>query len=127
MLDVDHFKKINDSFGHASGDAALRRLAGLITGSIRSTDIPGRMGGEEFAVLLPDTDSTAAFELAERLRKNVEVDRLEDIPGFTVSIGLASSAVSQPTIEKLLAQADAALYAAKSEGRNRVIVAPTLA
>lgn len=121
MFDLDHFKAINDSLGHASGDLVLRHFAGELQGGLRSTDLAGRLGGEEFAVLLPGADLTAAVAWAERLRT-----RLAQVPvpatlptAYTTSAGvtLLSSLDSSP--EAALARADNGLYRAKSEGRNR--------
>ena len=125
MLDVDHFKKINDTVGHAGGDAALRRLAQIMQESLRPTDTVGRLGGEEFAILLPETGAEDAVNLADRLRKEIERDRSEGVPSFTVSIGVAAAVTKDATTERLLADADEALYLAKNGGRNRVKLAPT--
>lgn len=121
MLDVDHFKAINDTFGHATGDAALRHLARLLQSSLRKSDLCGRIGGEEFVVLLPDTGVDAACILAEKLRQAIMAHPLQhegQVHSFTVSLGVASGAGS---LEHLVHQADLALYRAKNDGRNRVV------
>lgn len=124
-VDADHFKSINDEFGHSVGDAVLKALAMAIKDSVRQSDITARIGGEEFAVMLPHTDMTAACELAERLRKNVEA--LEIMPDngkamlcLTVSIGIAQMSTDLSDIGGLMDLADRALYVAKNSGRNRV-------
>lgn len=121
MLDVDHFKSINDTHGHVAGDAVLHRLAQVLATAIRKSDVCGRMGGEEFAVLLPDTTMGAASTLAEKLRLSIEETPVfhEGVQlRFTASIGVAADGYD---IDKLLNCADLALYRAKAEGRNRVV------
>jgi diguanylate cyclase (GGDEF)-like protein len=123
MLDIDHFKTINDTWGHSAGDDALRALAGVITKSARSTDITGRVGGEEFAIVLPETTGNDAAAQAERLRRDVA--GLSFRHGsieitFTCSFGVAELDDSG-SLDVLIARADAALYEAKAQGRNRVI------
>lgn len=122
MFDIDHFKAINDTFGHQAGDAVIQQTADLIQQSARDADIAGRYGGEEFVVLLPDTDSEGALIFAERLRQSIEahdvVHEGEHIR-FTISLGIAD--LSQPTsgYAQLIERADQALYASKSAGRNQ--------
>lgn len=129
-LDLDHFKRINDQHGHAAGDAALRAFAAACRTALREPDILGRLGGEEFAVALPNTGTEGAQVIAERLRKLVE-DLRPALPdngtlNFTVSIGIASCGPdAYPSIPDLLALADGALYGAKKAGRNRVWSAGT--
>jgi len=123
MLDVDHFKAFNDRFGHICGDQALRVVASTIQQLIRPGDVAARFGGEEFAILLLDTDIEAGIVLAERLREAVNAAPIHDsndrpIEHITVSIGLACTSAGE-TSENLLEQADAALYRAKRAGRNR--------
>ena len=121
MLDIDYFKSINDSYGHEAGDMALQAFATLCRTLVREPDIVGRLGGEEFALLLPETDQAGAFVLAERLREAVAAIRLGDLPvGITVSIGVAEVWGGELTVDAALARADCALYAAKRTGRNRV-------
>lgn len=126
MLDIDHFKQVNDAFGHKCGDVVLQRFAAATRQCLRDIDVLGRIGGEEFAVVLPQTDGDRAQEVAERLRQTaaeteVEIDHAHgNALHFTVSIGVASLAGSGVTIDMLLSQADLALYHAKNSGRNRV-------
>lgn len=126
QLDIDHFKRINDSFGHAAGDEALRAFGRLLRESLRSSDICGRLGGEEFAVVLPHTPANEARIVAEKLRvacSEIAIDVAGERFGFTVSIGVASGSYD---LEALLARADEAMYQAKLAGRNRIEVATTL-
>ncbi len=124
LLDLDHFKRINDTYGHPAGDAVLRHVATTALGTVRSTDLVGRLGGEEFIVLLPSTSIDAARRLAEKIRARLEASATQwestAIPA-TASIGLAGTTASQNRdFESLYSEADAALYTAKSRGRNRV-------
>lgn len=126
VSDIDHFKRINDTHGHAAGDEALRRFAATCRSSFRPFDVLGRMGGEEFAMLLPDMALRDARSAAERLRTavaGVEVDTGEASFGMTVSLGAAQVGADAFSIEPALAAADAALYRAKAGGRNRVELA----
>lgn len=120
ILDVDDFKKINDAYGHNIGDEVLKALARIVKKQVRAYDLVARWGGEEFVVLLPNTDVIEAMKIAERVRVSVESFRHEDIPNFTVSIGVASY-VEGDTLESLVERADNALYTAKREGKNRVV------
>ena len=124
MLDIDRFKRINDTHGHKGGDLVLKALARLFGETLREVDITGRIGGEEFAILLPATDGAHAVEVAERLRQtiaNAEVDMGEGSKThFTVSIGVASLARKDQDIDGLLSLADRAMYEAKQTGRNKV-------
>lgn len=124
MLDLDNFKSVNDTYGHHIGDVALQMLSGVATRTLREIDILGRLGGEEFAGLLPETTGTQALEVAERLRLAVEraAVTLEDgSPLYvTVSIGIASLQTADVDVDTVLKRADAALYQAKHSGRNRV-------
>jgi len=124
MLDVDHFKRINDRYGHAIGDEALRRLTECMRATLRDIDIVGRLGGEEFAVLLPETSRDGAVITAERLRLVISQAKVALADGqelsFTVSIGIAVPKGAESSVEILLAQADKALYTAKAKGRNQV-------
>ncbi|NNM73161.1 sensor domain-containing diguanylate cyclase [Enterovirga aerilata] len=130
MVDVDHFKRVNDGHGHAAGDEVLKQVAASLQGGLRSIDAIGRLGGEEFAILLPSVDLQGAAMIAERLRQTVAalapvVDG-RTIP-VTVSIGCAEIAADAPDLETLLKSADGALYAAKQGGRNKVAVVPPAA
>ncbi len=124
FIDIDLFKKINDTFGHPAGDAVLRGAAGLIREALREIDVPARYGGEEFAVLLLDTDAEGAFRMAERLRTKIMDAEFPDRGmkiTITVSIGLASCPTDGETAEKLIDRADRALYRAKAGGRNQTV------
>jgi diguanylate cyclase (GGDEF)-like protein len=124
MLDADHFKLINDTYGHGAGDATLRALGGALRQSLRTTDAIGRLGGEEFAVLLPETDLPGAAELGERLRSqiaNLAVPYGEHSLSVTVSIGVTSLPREVATVEQALRAADSFMYRAKAGGRNRVV------
>jgi diguanylate cyclase (GGDEF)-like protein len=123
LFDVDHFKRINDTHGHATGDRVLVDIVQRTGAVIRSIDTVARVGGEEFAVLLPDTGADTALLVAERLRH--ELDRALDPAGYTVSIGAATLRPGE-TIDAMLKRADAALYAAKAAGRNAVADARAL-
>lgn len=123
MLDLDHFKKINDTLGHAAGDMVLRQFGGLLEATIRETDISGRIGGEEFALLLPETTLDDAMRLAKRILKNVRESIVKTAAGdvrYTTSIGFAQLQQDDTHIDQLMARADAALYRAKNKGRDRV-------
>jgi diguanylate cyclase (GGDEF)-like protein len=125
MLDIDHFKAINDRHGHAAGDAVIGAVAAMIRAHHRTTDIAGRIGGEEFAILLPETPLDAAIVVAERLREavgNHELAFAGQTLQFTASVGVAGRQPDE-ALERLIARADAALYAAKHAGRNRVVSA----
>jgi len=126
LLDVDHFKSINDTLGHTTGDEAIRALGQTCRETLRASDSLGRIGGEEFAVLLPETDLDAAQRLAERLRaamESLELSSPNGKPfGFSISLGV-SKANEADSFESLFHRADAALYEAKESGRNRVVVA----
>jgi two-component system cell cycle response regulator len=121
MCDIDHFKSINDGFGHNAGDEVIRRVAGVLLPSIRRIDVAGRWGGEEFVVLLPGTAASGAAVVAERIRAAIEaLGRLEGGPDrVTVSVGVAEHQRGKSAIE-LIDRADKALYFAKQRGRNRV-------
>jgi diguanylate cyclase (GGDEF)-like protein/PAS domain S-box-containing protein len=127
MLDVDHFKRINDTHGHGAGDVALKIVAAIIARELRAIDICGRLGGEEFAVMLPETDGQGAMQAAERLRQAVAQEKVrvaEGIElGITVSIGATILAPQDANIDHLLARADGALYEAKRSGRNLALYA----
>jgi len=125
MIDVDRFKNVNDSYGHLVGDQLLKTLAGFIQGSLRDSDTLGRLGGEEFGVILPETVLAEALAVAERIRVNVsqrsaELDSNSIALQMTVSIGASAMHAEMDDCEDLYKQADVALYRAKDEGRDRV-------
>jgi diguanylate cyclase (GGDEF)-like protein len=125
MIDVDHFKHVNDTFGHSTGDNALRHLASLMKQELRKIDTLGRLGGEEFAIILPGATLAAAEVFAERLRNTVAASPAthHDQPiSLTVSIGVTEIKVGDTCADDTLARADRALYQAKERGRNRVII-----
>jgi len=123
MLDIDHFKAVNDNHGHQTGDAALRAVAAIIRDSLRLHDLPGRYGGEEFGVVLPGIDAEGAAALAERIRRRIEQSVLEGTGGVrvTASIGYAALEPNDNDHGAWIARADRALYAAKAAGRNRCV------
>jgi diguanylate cyclase len=128
LCDIDNFKRINDTYGHPTGDEMLRGLVRILKDNKRETDLVARYGGEEFAVILPDADAASAFEAANRFRQIV-ADTLFDMPAIgktlrmTVSIGVALCPVDGDTEAQLIARSDAALYHAKKTGKDRVSMA----
>jgi two-component system cell cycle response regulator len=125
-MDIDYFKSVNDTHGHDIGDEILREFATRIGANVRGIDLACRYGGEEFVVVMPDTDVSFAYAVAERLRRSVETTPFEisRMPGslkVTISIGIAGSEGVADTAEALLHRADQALYRAKRDGRNRVV------
>ncbi len=130
MLDIDHFKAVNDTHGHDMGDVVLKMVARICREKVRDCDLVGRLGGEEFAVLCPDTHEDEGVTLAERLRRAIGEPRVPTPDGklvsVTISIGCAGLSTETPDLETLLKRADRALYAAKDEGRNRVFRAADL-
>ncbi|GAA4016318.1 sensor domain-containing diguanylate cyclase [Sphingomonas swuensis] len=122
VLDVDHFKKVNDDHGHATGDLVLKAISQVVRGQLRSTDLFGRLGGEEFGIFFYATTRNEAVEGAERIRRAIEAMEAPDCPKVTVSIGLAAMEHDEE-FDHALAHADTALYAAKREGRNRCVAA----
>jgi diguanylate cyclase (GGDEF)-like protein len=138
MIDVDHFKRLNDTYGHLAGDRVLKALADLFQQNVRRSDVVCRFGGEEFAFLLPDTHAQSACELLERIRKKVERLRIRGSQGeairTTISAGVMQVDVThsmgrplQEVISEALTEADEALYQAKSSGRNRICQAESAA
>lgn len=122
MLDIDHFKKVNDTYGHQAGDSVIRSLADVIRDCVRETDLAGRYGGEEFAVILTDTDVENAKKVAERIRKGAQAMVVEHDGAeinYTVSLGLAEYCPDCPSSMAWLELADQALYDAKQSGRNQ--------
>ena len=128
ILDIDYFKAVNDTYGHDIGDEVLREFASRIAANVRGIDLACRYGGEEFVVVMPDTDLEFAATVAERLRRSVEttpfaISRAPNKLNVTISIGIAGSEGQGDDAEQLLHRADQALYRAKREGRNRVVAA----
>ncbi len=127
MLDIDFFKSVNDNYGHQVGDIALKKVADVIKNTLRDFDICARLGGEEFAVLLPETNQDKAYEAAERLRVAIEGSEIA-LPTsglmlkMTISIGISTLASKEDNIDMLISSADKALYEAKHTGRNRVCI-----
>lgn len=126
-LDIDHFKQVNDTYGHEFGDRVLQYLARQMGDCSRPSDLLCRSGGEEFLMLLPDTGLEAARQVAERLRIRMAGTCCDDCPSVTVSAGVAHWPGTATNLEEVLKRADAALYRAKREGRNRVVAAPSAA
>jgi diguanylate cyclase (GGDEF)-like protein/PAS domain S-box-containing protein len=126
MIDLDHFKKINDSYGHKSGDLVLQKIGQVFLSTLREVDIAGRMGGEEFAILLPETCIDEALDVAERLRSKVAEARVQieyaNSIQVTISIGVATKSSQNEPLDGLLSRADMALYESKAGGRNIVSV-----
>lgn len=126
MIDIDHFKSINDNFGHLVGDKVIRAVADMLKSKIRGQDSVARLGGEEFAVLLPDTPVEGGFSVAEHIRKGIEngkirrIDSNKPIGAVTVSIGIAN--LGRGSFAEMMERADKALYASKSGGRNRTTI-----
>lgn len=128
ILDIDHFKRVNDTYGHEAGDEVLRAVAASLRASLRDTDMAARLGGEEFVVLQPETTLAGAVDAAERLRRQIEEQviewRGERIP-IRISVGVSAAPECVESVHDLVESADAALYASKNAGRNRVTAAPT--
>ena len=120
LIDIDHFKAINDGFGHAAGDGVLKEFARLVPQDLRAVDVWGRFGGEEFLIVLPGTGSDGAQTCAERIRARCEAATFPGVPRVTITVGVATYAKKEP-VTALLARADKALYEGKSGGRNRVV------
>jgi len=127
VLDLDGFKPVNDTFGHAGGDAVLRAFAGTLQASIRASNVVARVGGEEFAILFPDTDLAAARRAVERLRDGIARSPAEhagvSIP-ITASWGITEATGDEADIDAVIDRADQAMYAAKRAGRDRICAAP---
>lgn len=119
MIDLDHFKKVNDTYGHLVGDAVLTDIGKILRFQCRQSDIPVRWGGEEFVVLLPETELSGGCILAERIRQAIEGHEFESVASMTASLGIAGLS---PSGQELIKRADMALYEAKRRGRNRVFV-----
>ena len=121
MADLDRFKTINDTYGHDAGDRALKAISKFLQKNIRDVDAIARYGGEEFVMLIPDADKEAAFCLAERLRDELAKVELEDLPPVTISLGIATYPSDGTDLEELIKRADAAMYEAKQQGRNKAV------
>ncbi len=123
MIDIDHFKRVNDVFGHAGGDVVLKAFAAELQKILRKSDLLGRIGGEEFGVLLRFTDLPSATRLAEKLRARVsamEIPFEGNAVRITVSIGISVQKPAEDSLDTLMSRADSAMYAAKKAGRDRV-------
>lgn len=129
FIDLDHFKNVNDTYGHNAGDAVLQSIASCVSKSCRTSDIAGRVGGEELSIFLPETALDGALVLAEKLRMTIEKTAIE-IDGnsikVTVSIGVATKKNKKQSVSDILKEADTAMYRAKKEGRNRVSCSNTV-
>ncbi len=123
MLDMDHFKAINDTYGHQTGDRVLQQIGQVISASFRQTDIYGRLGGEEFAVLLPDTTLEVARDIGEQLIRAIAGLTIDPVQVLSASLGVASTHAVGDDLQHLMNTADKALYRAKALGRNQVVVA----
>jgi diguanylate cyclase (GGDEF)-like protein len=127
LVDIDHFKAVNDTYGHPAGDKVLIEVASAIRESIRTTDLVARFGGEEFIVIAPETPMAPAQMVAERIRlaiiEKTSAKMDQGLPTVTASLGVATTELQVTNESELVARADAALYRAKHEGRNRVVVA----
>ena len=122
MADIDRFKKINDTYGHTTGDRVLKIVANFFQKNVRDVDIISRYGGEEFVILLPEADKEEAYTVSERLRKKMSELEIDDLPKLSISLGISSYPEDGSDIEMLIKKADAAMYAAKQSGRNRVVI-----
>jgi diguanylate cyclase (GGDEF)-like protein len=127
LLDIDHFKNVNDTYGHEGGDEALRRLGHVLQTGTRGVDTAARIGGEEFAVILTETDFAHGLEVAERLRQTIKETDLLENGRVTVSVGLAEFNPSMSDGRELYVATDSALYEAKRQGRDCVVYAPNKA
>lgn len=121
MFDIDRFKKVNDTYGHAKGDHVLKIVAKIVKDTIRNTDILSRIGGEEFTIILPETKIEQATKMAERVRQAIEDHVFDTIGSITISLGVTSNKPDDNS-DKMLKRVDSALYSAKNSGRNRVCV-----
>ena len=122
LLDIDHFKEVNDRFGHSVGDQVLAGVAEIMSTSVRSGDIVGRWGGEEFLLICSVTDCDAAMSIANKLRAAIEAHDFSVAGRVTASLGVYCCIGKMDTLEQLVSYADAALYNAKEQGRNRAVL-----
>ena len=120
LLDIDYFKKVNDTYGHLVGDEVLKKFTSILTQGVRKSDIVARWGGEEFVILLPDTEFSSTVKLAELIRLKVAEGDFSPVDGVTCSIGVARWNESE-SVDQLLKRVDKKLYQAKELGRNRVV------
>jgi len=122
MMDLDHFKELNDAAGHVAGDAVLRQVAEVLKGQVRRVDVVARYGGEEFCLVLPQVSKADAMEVAEKLRRSIAEQPVHGAPAgrVTASAGVAHLPTDATSLEGLLEAADAALYASKHRGRNQI-------
>jgi diguanylate cyclase (GGDEF)-like protein len=121
MADLDRFKNINDTYGHDAGDRVLKAIGKFLQQNVRDVDVVARYGGEEFVIMIPEAAKDAAFILSERLRNQFSELKLEDFPQITISLGIATYPLDGTQLEDLIKKADAAMYAAKRAGRNKVV------
>ncbi|EIU3230780.1 GGDEF domain-containing protein [Pseudomonas aeruginosa] len=119
-MDIDHFKRVNDTFGHDAGDVARQHVSDIIKRNSRAADLACRVGGEEFNLVMPDTSAAVARQIAERIREHVASSPVPGVGPLTISIGVACKVDRAATSETVLKQADEHLYKAKQNGRNRV-------
>jgi diguanylate cyclase (GGDEF)-like protein len=124
IIDIDYFKKINDKYGHGGGDIILKNVAHVLRDNVRATDCVARWGGEEFLIIMPDTELSAALDIAEQLRVQVEEKHFEEMPDLraTISLGVGAIDGAEP-FHMLFRRVDVALYQAKAQGRNRIVSA----
>jgi diguanylate cyclase (GGDEF)-like protein len=123
MLDIDHFKRVNDTHGHAAGDQVIAEIARRIDAGIRTIDVAGRYGGEEFVLVLPETALAGSGMLGNRLRQSIAATAFPTVAGplaITASLGVATADPDVPDVATLIGRADSALYNAKQAGRNRI-------
>jgi diguanylate cyclase (GGDEF)-like protein len=128
MVDIDHFKSLNDNFGHQAGDEVLKHVAQILRRAVRTHDLPVRYGGEEFALVLPETDMIGAVAVAERVRKSIDTDYLEVygvVHKISASFGVSVFPDCADDMDSLIKAADVALYWSKEHGRNQVTAAPS--
>jgi diguanylate cyclase (GGDEF)-like protein len=121
MADLDRFKDINDTYGHAAGDRVLKAIGKFLQQNVRDVDVVARYGGEEFVIMIPEAANDAAHILSERLRKNLSEMKFDNLPSVTISLGIATFPYDGTDPEDLIRKADAAMYAAKRAGRDRVV------